>query len=118
MSLLPDKLKLTAWRGATFRVGMTLYEEDEDGPVRDLTDYTAQLEIRAEKGDPTVLLSLTDANGGIIIDGPAGELTLYISADDVDDQTWTQGIYDLTITADAGDTDALFWGPFVIRGVD
>lgn len=119
MSLLPDKLKLEAWRGATFRVTMTLYEEDEDGPVRDLTDYTGLLEVRAKRGDDDVLLTLdNELTGGIIIAEEEGQITLHISKDDLEDQEWTQGIYDLTITAPEGDTDALFWGAFVIRGVD
>lgn len=224
MSLLPDKLKLEAWRGSTFRVTMTLYQDDETGPVRDLTGYTALLEVRPEKGNQTVLMTLTDANGGIIITPPTNEvqtvtltgtptggtftiswngqgptsaiaydadgaavttalesltnvspgdivatgaaggpwtltfggtyaatdvpevtcdgslltggttpdavpattteglvggvLELYADVANIEAQAWTQGIYDLTITAPGGDTDALFWGPFVIRGVD
>jgi hypothetical protein len=118
MALLPDKLKLVAWRGATFRVTMTLYEEDEDGPVRDLTGYEAVLEVRAERGDPTVLLTLSTDNGGIIIDEEGGGITLLSDVEEIEGQEWTQGIYDLVITAPNGDADALFWGPFVIRGVD
>jgi hypothetical protein len=118
MSLLPDKLKLEAWRGATFRITMTLYQEDEDGPVRDLTDYEATLEVRAEKGDSTVLLTLSTDNGGIIIDEEEGEITLVSDVAEIEEQEWTQGIYDLTITAPGGDTEAILYGAFVIRGVD
>ena len=117
MSLLPKKLKLQAWRGATFRVTMTLYEEDENGPVLNLTDYTGKLEVRDKKGG-TVLLTLVEGDG-ISFGGEDGTLILYLSEEDVTALEWVQGIYDLTITApEGGDTDALFWGNFIIEGIE
>jgi hypothetical protein len=116
MSLLPDKLKLQAWRGATFRVTMTLFEEEEDGPVRDLTGYSGVLEVR-ERATGDILLTLDTDEGGIQIDEEEGQITLFVSKDDIEDLDWKNGIYDLTITAPEGDTDALFWGAFVIKGI-
>ena len=119
MSALPDKLKLIAWRGATFKLTITLYEEDEDGPVRDLTGFSAELDILEHQGSPNVLLHLDTENEGILIDSEEGQVTLYVSAETIREQDWTQGVYDLTITApDAGDTEALLYGAFVIKGVD
>ena len=118
MSILPDKLKLVAWKGATFKVTMTLYAEDEDGPVRDLTGYSAELDILEKKGSENVLLSLTSDNGGILIDSEEGTLTLSIDSTTIRDQEWNRGIYDLTITSPEGETEPLFYGPFVIVGVD
>lgn len=118
MAILPDKLKLVAWKGATFKVTMTLYEEDEDGPVRDLTGYTAELDVLESKGSANVLLSLNTENGGIVIDDEEGTLTLLVEADEIRDQDWNRGIYDLTITSPEDETEPLFYGPFVIIGVD
>lgn len=120
MSILPDKLKLVAWKGATFKVTMTLYQEDETGPVRNLTGYTAELEVLPSKGSSTKLLTLNTSNGGIVINGTNGTLTIIVSAQTIRNQTWNKGVYDLTITspAPASETEPLFYGPFVIIGVD
>lgn len=120
-SAYPDKLKIVAWRGATFRLTVTLYEEDDEDTVRDLTDYTGELQVLERKGSPDVLLTLDSENGGIEIDGEQGEVNLYVSADEIREQEWNQGVYDLTITApeeQGGDTEALLYGAFVIKGVD
>lgn len=118
MSILPDKLKLVAWKGATFKVTMTLYEEDEDGPVRDLAGYTAELDVLESKGSSNVLMSLNTTNGGIVIDDEEGTLTLIVDAEEIRDQDWNRGVYDLTITSPEDETEPLFYGPFVIIGVD
>jgi hypothetical protein len=117
MTLLPEKLKIETWRGATFRVEI-IVTEDDGVTLRDLTDYDATLEVRAEKGDAVVLLTLSTDNGGIVIDGPNGSVTLLSDVAEVEAQEWTQGIYDLMIAAPGGDTEAIYWGAFVIRGVE
>lgn len=118
MPAFPDKMKIVAWRGATFRLTVTLYEDDEE-TVRDLSGYTAELDVLEKRGSSNVLLSLTTENGGISIDGEDGEVNLYASSTTIREQEWKQGVYDLTITApEDGDTEALLYGAFVIKGVD
>lgn len=64
-----------------------------------LTGFTAKMQIRWAYGDPAVQLELTSANGGIVLGGVNGTITLVIT----DIQTTalatglirTRGLYDL-----------------------
>ena len=111
---------MIAWKTATFRIGLTLYEEEEGGPVRDLNGFIGSL-IAKDRQTGATLLTLDTGNGGIeftadVLGEPTGEIVVYISKADLTEQEWDQAIYDFTITApDDGDTEALFWGAFVIR---
>lgn len=116
-SSLPGREKFYAWKGATFRSRITVYESDSTTDARDLTDYTAELIIRDEP-EGTILLSLTTENGGITLGGVDGTLDLFIDAVDTQDIDWKVGVYDLTITGgDDDDTDALLFGNFVVEGI-
>lgn len=119
MSLEPARHNFTIWQGATFRTVLTLYTGvDETSDPRDLTDYTALLEIRAMAGDVSPLFTLSTTNGRILLGGAEGTVTLLISDTDTAAITWKRGVYDLTITAPlGGDTDVLLWGNFGVRGV-
>lgn len=117
MTLLPDRLKLTCWQGATFRTRLTVYTDD-GVTLRNLTGYTAEMIIREEPKNPTVLMTLSSGLGTIVLGGTAGTIDLLISAADTAALTWQVGHYDLTITAPGpGDTDALVYGTISVSGV-
>ncbi len=61
----------------------------------DLTGYTAILEVKDAFSDETALLTLTTANGGIVIDNALGTINIVIEADDIDDFTWSRGVFSL-----------------------
>lgn len=116
MTLLPDKLNFTIWQGATFRTRLTLYT-DAGVTLRDLTGYTGSLIIRDRPKSTTTLLALSSP-GDIIFGGAAGTIDIVISATATAALAWTVGYYDLTITAPGpGDTDALIYGAFAVKGV-
>lgn len=84
LSKLP-KLKLYCRQGKTFR--HPFYFSDEHGNITNLSGYTARMEIRteypttlSEAGDADVLVRLDTDNGGIVIDGPKGQLHIVIEA--------------------------------------
>lgn len=114
MSLIPAKWKFTIWRGATFRKRLTLLEGDVNSDPQDLTDYTAVLEVLDTPGGDTLLT--LDTNDGILLGGPSGTIEILIDAADTEALLWTQGHYDLLITApNGGDTDAILYGTFVVK---
>lgn len=116
--LFPEKHKFKVWRGATFRHIIDLYSDEEGTIPRDLTGYSALLEIRKDANTGEPLFTLSTENGGIEIDGPQGVITLFIDAADTQAFTWNTGVYDLTITGPLnGDTDALLYGSFTVSGV-
>lgn len=60
-----------------------LTAKDDEGDVIDLTGYTARMQVRGAVG-AAVLASLTTSNGGIAINGVAGQLTLKLTHSQTD----------------------------------
>src|SRR3954468_14145242 len=114
MSLLPAKHTFTAWRGATFSKTLTYRDGDHSSAPKDLTGYTGSFIIRDTSG--VTLLTLNTTNGGVVLGGSAG--TIFITIDEAVTATlpWTSGVHELRLTGD-GDTEALLYGKFVIRGI-
>lgn len=75
-------VNLTIEQGSTWEESFILSTKDAQGveTVTNLTGYTARLQARATVNTPSVLLDLSTQNGGIVIDGPSGKLTLVMSA--------------------------------------
>lgn len=138
----PAKLKLTIYQGATFRrrlwwsaypypvvhVGGLLINKDTGLPADpadlqpiDLTGCTARLQVRAEVGSPTVLLTLTTENGGITLGGVSGTVDLLSAPSETATMQWDGGVWDLEIVHPGGDVTRLAEGtmsvsPEVTRG--
>ena len=107
--ITPAKLKLKIIQGATFRKALVWLAPDKKTPI-DLTGCTARMQVRSEIESPTVLLELTTENGGIVIDGPAGKLTLRISPTATAAITWESGVWDLEVVHPSGDVTRLVQG--------
>lgn len=85
----------------------TVYE------VYDLTLNTARMHVRRTIESTVPLISLTTENGRIIIDGPAGQITLVIDAADTATLT-SSGVYDLEIIDDAQNVSRVVQGIFTL----
>ena len=68
----------------------------DNGKPRDLTGYTARMDIRDKLTD-TLVLSLTTENGRIILGGTAGTIRRLISATDTAALTLAEKEYDLEL---------------------
>lgn len=90
------KLKLTIEQGATFEKVITWKAGTPAVPV-DLTGCTALMHVRAEIADLTPLIVLSTENGGIVLGGVLGTVTLRITADATAALNWTTGVYDLEV---------------------
>lgn len=111
---LPAKYTFSCWQAATFRQLITVLP-DLNSPPTDLTGYEATMNIRLTP-DATPVYTLSTTSGDITLGGTAGTIGLYISATNTADLP--NGLYDLSIVADAGtgDTDVVLWGPFRVLG--
>ncbi|MER5322323.1 LtfC-like domain-containing protein [Streptosporangium roseum] len=105
-------LPLLIEQGATFKHALAI--EDDNGPVI-LTGYTARMDIRPCPGSATLLHRLTTGNGGISINGPAGEITLTIPSAITATFTWGRAEYDLLLTAPDNADDRLIEGPVTVK---
>ena len=73
--------------------------KSSDGVPINLTGYTARMQIRRTKADPSILYELTTENGRLSIDGPQGKVTIRIPAADSAGFTWRRGVYDLEMVS-------------------
>lgn len=87
---------ITIDQGADFFLNVT-YDNPNGTPV-DITDYTAEMQVRTNPNSPTAVLTLTDGDG-ITITGEEGLVAIHATA--VQTRAIDEGpyVYDLEITA-------------------
>lgn len=107
-------------KGATFRLPI-LWEETEGTP-KDLTGYTARMDIRTQIEDEDRVLRI-DSTSGITITPEEGKVELYISPAQTTEFPGTTLYYDLELVDDSGDVDRILQGiitlsPEVTRETD
>jgi hypothetical protein len=78
------------------------------GDPKDLTGYTGELQIREDLEDALPKITLSSANGGVIISG--GAISLRIEASDTAAFNFSNGVYDLELTAPDGTVTRLVEG--------
>lgn len=75
-----------------------VWADEQHTVVQNLTNWTATMKIRPEKGSATTYLSLTSTPAaGLTINGPAGQVTVHIAASVSTPLTWIEGVYDLFV---------------------
>ncbi len=100
-------------KGSTFRTVLTW----KIGPVatavpKDITGYTARMQIRADVDGTIILHELTTSNGGISVGGADGKVSLLILDTASTAFTWNDAVYDLELidTPGTGDVRRLLYG--------
>lgn len=114
------KLNLKIDQGATFDKVVT-YKAGTPAVTVNLTGCTARMQARSELTSPIVLLELTTGNGGIVLGGVAGTVSLYMSEVTTAALIWSSAVYDLELTYANGSVRRLLSGsvsvsPEVTRG--
>jgi hypothetical protein len=64
---------------------------------KNLTNYTARMQIREDIEDASPLISLTSVAGDIVIDTANAGITVTIAADDTEDLDFDEAVYDLEL---------------------
>lgn len=54
--------------------------KDENGNPQPITGWSGRMQFRKNRSSDPLLLELTDANGGLIIDGPNGKVSILITS--------------------------------------
>jgi hypothetical protein len=85
----------------------TIYE------VYNLSSHTARMHVRRTIESTVPLISLTTENERIIIDGPAGQITLIIDAEDTA-ALISSGVYDLEIIDENDTVSRVIQGLFTL----
>ena len=101
------KYDIIVEQGATWTRVITY--KDDAGAVIDLTDWEARMQVRQDytSADPPLAEWTSDPVAGITIDGPAGEITIIIEADESQEWDFRQGVYDLELVQPAPGDDVI-----------
>ena len=114
MMIRPGNTALECWQGATFEYSLTWYNDDAGTQPRNLTGYTAKLQVRPHPSGPIAISMTSAAGGGITLGGAAGTIDLALDATETDVSRTGYLMYDLEMTAPNGDVYRLLEGAFVI----
>lgn len=100
---------LTIEQGATFSFAVTWFASDGVTP-RDLTGYTARMQVRDSYDAVSFHVELTTENGRIAITPAEGKVALTISATDTAALDFSAGVYDLELVDVSGVVTRLMEG--------
>jgi hypothetical protein len=93
------KYPITIQQGASW--GRTFIWQVSVGAPKDLTGWSAVMQVREAYGSP-VLLTLSTDNGGITLGGITGSVTLLITAAQTQGITKAKGVFDLKMIPPTG----------------
>lgn len=110
--LLPGKHNFQVYRADSFEQQLTRYTDEARTQPKDLTGYTARMQIR-DKTDNSLAHELTTENGGITLGGVLGTVDLVIDKTDVADLP-SKNAYDLEFTDSSGKVRTLIAGSFSV----
>lgn len=82
-------------QGATFR--QVFQWQDASGNAINLTGYTGRCQIRESYSSSAVVADMTTENGGVIISAADGKVTLYLTAAQTEELSFTEGVYDIEL---------------------
>jgi hypothetical protein len=100
MTVTPATINFHLYQYATFSESTVL--KDSDGNPIDLTGYSAFMQIRRDRDDPTALYTLTTDDGSIVLGGVNGTVAFSLPAADTtpatvalvdpDGEAWAYGL--------------------------
>lgn len=106
------KLNLEIDQGAVFNLPI-LYRED--GVAVDLTGATAAAQFREKINSTSVVIGLTTAAGGLVVDGAAGRITMHIPATVTAALRVYKGVWDMLVTLADGEKFTMLTGEWKVR---
>jgi hypothetical protein len=101
---------ITCEQGVTFN--RTLTVKDSNGDARDLSTYTARMQVRRTTGSSDTIVELTTENSRISLNS-SGQITLSLPAT-VTASLTDGGVYDLEIEDSEGNVERVVEGIFVL----
>ena len=96
------KLNLSIEQGATWDLQLIVFEPDGE-TLRDLTLYTARMQIREKKNSSICQLELTTETGGLELGGALGTIDIHLSAAQTASLTFSTAYWDLELVSEGSD---------------
>ena len=75
----------------------TIFLKNSDNSIKDLTSFTAKMQLRQYAGHPDVLLELSTDNSKININVGTGAVTMIFSSIDSSSISFSEVVYDLVL---------------------
>lgn len=113
MSCIAGTYDMVIDQGATLSRALTW-----KNPARvpyDLTNFTARMHVRATVADSGTVLIRTTENGGIVLGGTTGVVTVKLTAAESAAIPAGRYVYDLELVSGGGEVSRLVEGSFVVR---
>jgi len=112
MGCVAGTYDITADQGATFSFNLHWY--DPDGTAKDITDYTARMQVRQRYVSTSTVLSLVSPTN-ITLGGSSGSIVATASATTMAAVAAGDYLYDLEMVASNGIVTRLIKGSFTVR---
>lgn len=109
--MTPGKYNMVCPQGATFNKVMTY---SINGVDVDLTGYSARMQVREKYNSTTKNLDLTTSNGGIVLGGEDGTITINVTATQTAALVAKDYVYDLEIVSSSNIVTRLIEGKFIV----
>jgi hypothetical protein len=92
-----DTEELEIVQGSTFKHIVEL--RDANGALKDLTGYSAEMQIRPRADSPVLILEMSSTNGRLELGGEFGTITMKLNALETAVLSFDVAVFDLEITA-------------------
>jgi hypothetical protein len=107
--LTADTIEINSINAVGFKTYVSGGILEYNQPIN-LTGVSAEMQVRLKVDDTGVLTTLSTQNGGILIDGDNGTLTIYMSAANTSMLDWAKGVYSLELTFPDGTVELFLEG--------
>lgn len=104
---------ILADQGATLNRALFL-KTSAKRPVN-IQDYIGRMHIRDYTDSSIILKTLTTENNGLVIDGVAGRVDIFLKPSDTDDLAAKDYVYDLELESEEGDVTRIVSGKLTVR---
>ena len=109
--MIPGKYNIVCPQGSTLSQELTYSINDVNV---NLTGYSARMQVREKYTSTSTVLNLTNSNGGIVLGGASGTITINVTATQTSNITAKEYIYDLELVSSSNIVSRIIEGKFIV----
>jgi len=109
--MTPGRYNIKVYQGATFELAP---QWKIDGKYVNVSGYSANMVVRNSPNSPSAIVTLSSANGRILVGTTDGKFTLQLTATQTGALAAGQYVYDLEVTSPSGKVTRLLEGGFIV----
>lgn len=109
--MIPGKYNMVCPQGSTFNQELTYSINSVNV---NLTGYSARMQVREKHTSTSTILSLTTANGGLVLGGSAGTISINIPSTTTASITAKEYVYDIELVSPSSIVTRIIEGRFIV----